>query len=124
MTDHTQPTATLYHERPQWLQETERGVLVRNSNVVPKSEDLLPRVVIRGDMALGMKHQHIVVGPIGSRDDYVTVTFKPTLVLTTGCFTGSLPDFERELSFKGVADTNRNEYLALVSFLKILETTR
>lgn len=118
------PTTGRFHGRPRWPEEFERGVLVRNERVDVPIDELLPRLVFRGDMTLCDVRDHLVVGPIGSRDDYLTVTFCPDLVLSVGCFIGTLDAFEQEVAMKEPGDSCRIEYEALIAFLRILATTR
>lgn len=109
-----------------WTQESARGVIDhltegrRNPNV--QVEHLLPRVVFRGDVTLDSYMDHLVLGPIGSRSDYLTVTFKPALQLTTGCFTGTLEQFEALVETSG--GRRQQEYEAVIALLRVLAETR
>lgn len=87
---------------PFYTSVTERGVVQRGTmagNIYP-SAVLAPRVVLRSAKAIVREpRDHLVIGPIGSRDDYITATFGGDVTLiTTGCFTGSLEDFGEELA--------------------------
>ena len=84
--------------------------------------DLLPRLVIRGPVKIESYRDCICIGPIGSRNDYLTVTFKPATRVTTGCFSGSLDDFREEVAGKG--SPHREEYEAALLFIEALETKR
>jgi len=83
---------------------------------------LSPRVVLRGPVTVEKVRDVICIGPIGSRDDYLTVTFRDGITVTTGCMTGSLQDFEKELWDKEGRD--RKEYEAAITFIRQLAKHR
>ena len=125
-----------------YSQVQERGVQViedkdgSTPEIKHKLDDLLPRVVLRGPIVIKSLRDHFVFGPIGSRNDYLTVTFAPGLWLTTGCFSGTIEEFEAELytisdSPAFVADggfvkseRERQEYGAVIACIRILAQTR
>lgn len=101
-----------------------RGVIVEAPAMQVKlpNETLLPRVVIRGQAEIVDLRDYIIIGPIGGRADYLTVTFKPKLQIVTGCFCGSIEEFESELEEKQGVD--KQEYLWAVAFILQLSQTR
>lgn len=86
-------------------------------------EKLAPRMVLRGGMTVTREHLPLTIGPIGSRQDYVTVTFWPEVILSTGCFCFGLAQFKEEVARK-TPGTVRSEYEALISFLEALAPFR
>lgn len=122
-TDLNTPTNARHHDRPQWRQETGRGVVVYAEDVRASKDVLMPRVVIRGKASVHRVRDVFVLGPIGSRDDYLTVTFRPCVQVTTGCLTDSLEQFEREVAMK-LDDLHRREYEAAIALIKVLVETR
>lgn len=123
MSEYAQPLTSVYHERKQWKQESDRGVIIRNDCAV-KPDDLMSRVVIRGEMVVERVRQHIVIGPIGSRSDYLTVAFGgDEAMITTGCFVGTIEQFEKELAYKEPGRV-LDEYWAALRFIQVLQDTR
>jgi hypothetical protein len=114
------------HGRPQWRQCTERGVLIGDPSRVAGSPSLLlPRVVIRGEAAVRDSGDFLCIGPIGSRADYLTVTWWPRVIVTTGCFTGPLEDFEAEVrEQKPVGTPGRRAYEAAIALIRVLAEAR
>ena len=85
---------------------------------------LAPRVLIRGPNVRVNEYQHVLyLGPIGSRHDTLTVTFWPSMIINTGCFSGTLAQFEAEIAKKLDSDV-KTEYLAVIELLKVLRTIR
>src|SRR5690349_18362466 len=83
----TAEKANLVHGRKQWEIPVQRGVNIGDpSKVRIASEQLLPKVVIRGDAEINRLRDHLVIGPLGSVDTYLTVTFQPTTIVDTRCF--------------------------------------
>lgn len=108
-----------------YSQVQERGVI----SLVPEEQApahvlarVAPRLVLRGQQRAHRVRDVLCLGPLGSRDDYLTVTFGPPLLLTTGCFTGTLDDFVMEL--EGKLGPLYDEYRAAVDFIRTLSRTR
>jgi hypothetical protein len=102
-----------------WAEEHERGVVVRQPAGVTlgdgfTQQNLLPRVVLRGEIVIDDPRDLLVIGPLGTRDDYLTVTFKPQLRITTGCFSGSVEQFETLCRRK-----NRFDYLMAIRLIRV-----
>jgi hypothetical protein len=74
-----------------------------------------------GDEELLVKY--FTIGPIGSRSDYlqIFVTDKRTEI-KTGCFTGSLDDFTKQVTTSHGTNDHGKSYLAAIEFIKILTT--
>jgi hypothetical protein len=85
-------------------------------------DSIKPRVVLRGPVKVDQVRDVLSIGPIGSRNDFLTVTFRDGITITTGCMTGSIEDFERELWEKD--GVNRKEYEAAVTFIRQLAKYR
>ena len=115
-----------YHGRRRWESETARGViLVDAPNVTVSPDYLLPRVVFRGpDVVVERVRDHLSIGPIGSRDDYLTVTFPGGVISTTGCLTESLAQFRREVEMKEPDSVSRREYEAALIFVATIAEIR
>lgn len=127
---------------PHYSQVHERGVqvIVDKDGSAPeikhKLDDLLPRVVLRGPIVIKSLRDYAIFGPIGSRNDFLTVTFAPGLWLTTGCFSGTIEEFEAELykmsdptpfvAGGGFAksERERQEYEAVLACIRTLALTR
>jgi hypothetical protein len=78
-----------------WHQVKERGVTIwRNTPVSVDERELEPRVVLRNGAEVDILKDVLVLGPLGSRADYLTVTWRPKPQITTGCFTGTIEQFE------------------------------
>ena len=104
---------------------SERGVtnLAADGEVLPTLTVLTPRVVLRGDITVGRERDVLTIGPIGSRNDYLTVTFKPGVQITTGCMTGTLEEFAAEVARKEEG-VHKREYQAALAFIATLVGTR
>lgn len=65
----------------------------------------------------------MVVGPIGSRDDFLTVSWRPAygMWLSTGCFSGSIDAFEKQARVIHGATRPGQDYAALLNFLTTLD---
>jgi len=61
---------------------------------------------------------YLVVGPVGSRDDYLTMTI-PNEMVITGCFYGSLDELE-----EAAKRQNRQDYLDLIPALRNILSRR
>ena len=106
-----------------WQTVTERGVTNDGIEALPDAQ-LLPRVVLRGTAVVRMPRDYLCIGPLGSRDDFITVTFKPVMQITTGCFTGTFEQFRAEVDLKEEGSLGRSEYKAVVALLEVFERTR
>ena len=125
MTIPNDPTSGMVRGRRQWSQINARGVHIGDPSKVKLAPDfMLPRVILRGDVIVEGVRDYVTIGPWGSRGDYVTVTFRPTLVIDTGCFHGTLAQLRNELEFKPATDTYRIEYEALMALIMVLAETR
>ncbi len=85
--------------------------------------DAVPRMILRGeDVRVHSPKQLLCIGPIGSRNDWLSVFFRSRteIILTTGCFTGTLDEFEVELNVgaEPVRDRNKRDYLRAIEFIK------
>jgi hypothetical protein len=58
----------------------------------------------------------LVIGPIGSRNDYLTIAFDYAAV---GCFCGNWTDFVAKVYDRHGTNQNASEYLAAIEFAKI-----
>lgn len=117
---HKSPTGINYSQN-----SGTRGVIIEEPvqlGLGVSLELLLPRVVFRDKALIEKQEDHIVIGPIGGRRDYLTVTFKPELQIVTGCFCGSIEDFETELQEK--EGTSKQEYEWALDFIRKLQVTR
>lgn len=77
----------------------------------------------RFDASADIRHcRHLLVaGPLGSRDDFTTI-FRDTngeIIVRTGCFTGTIDEFEQAV--KDAHDDNQyaKEYMALIELAKV-----
>ena len=78
-----------------------------------------PKMVLRERAIIRVVRDVLCIGPIGSRQDYLTVTFGDgVLQVTTGCFSSTLADFGAEVNGKpdGIA---KAEYLAAIELIKL-----
>ena len=67
----------------------------------------------------GSNRPFITIGPIGSRQDYLQVfTTEKGVFLKTGCFSGSMEAFEKELSKKDSEDKNLYEYQTAITLVR------
>lgn len=121
---HTRPDGTLnqsYHSRGVHIYKEAEVTSALPAGfgdfVGDPRQDLIPRIVFRGPVEVSGQLDHLVIGPIGSRYDYLTVTFKPEVRITTGCFSGTLADFETELSEAPRSQT-RDEYAAAIGLIR------
>ena len=98
-------------------QVKERGVTVfPDARSALDVDELMPRLVLRGEGAVVQHTRDVLnIGPIGSRSDYLTVTFGDGVWLTTGCFSGTLAQFEEEL--RGMNTIYADEYRLVVAVL-------
>jgi hypothetical protein len=74
--------------------------------------------------ALVESPQHVMtIGPIGSRDDYLTFyrTADGDGEVFTGCFSGTLAQFEAAVKETHAGTAFEAEYLALVQLMRIRE---
>lgn len=95
----------------------ERGVTVEDTaQVTLEREALQPAICFRGGMKVAGQRDYLVVAPLGSAWRAITVTFGPPLLITTGCFTGTLDEFRAEVALKP-RDRAKREYEALVRFI-------
>ena len=103
---------------------TERGVFILEpARAMIGPDRLLPRVVLREDCEVSDERDVMVIGPIGSRKDYLTVTFRPEVQITTGCFTGSLEQFTAEVEGKDDG-LHKAEYQAALAFIVAIVPSR
>ena len=118
-----------------WAAVTASGVTIEpTANVTATAESLLPRSVFRNGCIVSAVKDFMVVGPIGARNDYLTITFRPYFKVTTGCFDGSLSEFAGDVSQKPdmsyglggqpTPNLTKAEYEALIVFLRVLQETR
>ena len=84
---------------------------------------LAPRLILRRSYRINSARDVFILGPIGSRNDWLTVTFKPALQLTTGCFSGSIEQFEAEVLAKR-GPPNAEEYEAALVLIRVLAEWR
>ena len=71
----------------------------------------------------------LVIGPLGSRDDRLTITFKnrdgtPAVKANTGCWSGTLDEFEARVKEVHGDSKHGREYLATVAYVRALIETR
>ena len=120
------PMTAIFHERMQWTNHADTpGLFVSDASRIHVAEKhLTPVVVVRGEAEVNQPNDVLVVGPIGSTNAWLTVTFRPELRLDIKCFHGSAEDFVREVEMKPEGSAGRIEYEALVTFLRVLEGTR
>ena len=105
---------------------TARGVYIDpgcEATVTLERELLHPRAVFRGICHVDHRGDYLVLGPIGTRFDFLTVTWRPSTQLSTGCFTGSVEQFEQQLNAKRGGETHK-EYSAVILMIKALRETR
>ncbi len=89
---------------------------------------IVPRMVLRGEaVQVRSPKQLKCIGPIGSRNDWLSAFFVSAteIIVTTGCFTGTLEEFEAELNVSAfigldgtVRDRNKRDYLRAIDFIK------
>jgi len=80
-------------------------------------ETITTKIVFRGPVFVDSFRDYLLLGPIGSRSDYLTITFRPEVRITTGCFSGTIEEFEEELLDKPEGPT-REEYKVVMDMLK------
>ncbi len=83
----------------------------------------VPRMILRGeDVRVHSPKNLLCIGPIGSRNDWLSVFFRSRteIILTTGCFTGTLEEFEAELNVgtEPVRDRNKRDYMRAITFIR------
>jgi hypothetical protein len=86
---------------------------------------------VSGDATVTQTTDYLVIGPLGSRDAYLTVTFKDVPQITTGCFTGTIEEFKKAIKKKHGRDhckkrgnQHEGEYLAAISFINGMTALR
>jgi hypothetical protein len=72
------------------------------------------------DDALLLKY--LTIGPIGSRNDYlqIFITDKQTIV-KTGCFNGTLEDFEKAVDKNYSENKHGKHYKAAINLIKVMQ---
>ena len=114
------------HKRPDGIVNSQShplGINVYPEAIIHDKDSLLPRVVFRGEVLVEVPKDYLILGPIGSRADYLTVTFRPVVRITTGCFSGTLEEFQSELEDKP-ADKVKQEYTAAVDLIRMLSVIK
>lgn len=62
----------------------------------------------------------LIVGPIGSRNDYTTIFHTDKgIFVQCGCFKGSLREFEAKVKETHGENKHSKDYLALIDFVKV-----
>jgi len=80
---------------------------------------------VSGDARVSGNEDFVVIGPIGSRSAFLTVTFKPKLLVTTGCFEGeTLAAFKKAVRKKHDKTKYATEYNAAIKFIEVLAKVR
>lgn len=74
---------------------------------------------IGGQACVARTTDHLVIGPIGTRKDYLTAyrtvaSGKPGIGVHTGCFTGTIDEFVKQVKERGVKDDPYIEAAALI----------
>lgn len=113
-----------FHERDQWSQPTRGVTIEETANVTMRPATIEPQVCFRGGMQATFLSDMLYIGPIGSQGRTITVTFGPPMLLSTGCFVGTLDAFEREVRMKPEGTVYRQEYEALIRYLVEMATIR
>lgn len=67
-------------------------------------------------------HDYLTVGPIGSRDAYTTLNLT-TGTVQTGCFKGTLDEFERAVKKTHHDSKYADEYNKLIAYFRTLQNT-
>ena len=94
-------------------------LLVHPAQISGAVESIIPRLVLRERAFVRQPRDVLCIGPIGSRNDYLTVTFGDHILqVTTGCLSGSLADFEHEVRAKPEG-IDRAEYLVAIDLIKL-----
>ena len=73
---------------------------------------------VSGSARVSESGDWILVGPIGSRGGYVTWTRSDNSV-ATGCFRGSVGQFEAAVKAEHKRGVHHRNYLAMIAFLRI-----
>lgn len=75
------------------------------------------RATVWGSARVEWTRQVLEVGPIGSRDDALTVIWQPSgLLVTTGCFHGTLDEFAAAVTATHGDDEYTREYRLAIAF--------
>ena len=108
-----------------YIQVQARGLTVEDTGRIDVPESILaPRLVLRGPgCVVGQVRDVLCVGPIGSRNDYLTASFSDAGTwISTGCFSSWLADFEVELQEK--TGYVLAEYAAALDLIKVRAKAR
>jgi uncharacterized protein YjbI with pentapeptide repeats len=108
-----------------------QGAYLRGANLRGAE---LQRAYLQGAYLRGTKYspdddaelleRYFTIGPIGSRSDYLQVFVTNKRVeLRTGCFTGSVEQFETAVKSTHDSNTHSRDYLAAVEFVKVMACT-
>lgn len=99
---------------------------VRNQAIVSQNAKLIDDSVvghgmrIKDNALLRSIDDALYIGPIGSRDDFTTFykTEDRDIWVCTGCFRGSLTEFEEAVRKEHAETTYESEYLDLIPYVK------
>ncbi len=78
-------------------------------------------------ITISRSQDFMVIGPLGSRVSYLTITFKPQVILSTGCFTGTLSEFKKAVlnSYKRTSiGFLRQDYLDVIKLVERISKNR
>ena len=108
-----------------WTSAVAKGVTIEDTATVTLTpESLLPSLVFRNGCVVAAMRDFVAIGPVGSRDSWLVVTFRPETKWATGCFDGSTGEFVADVEFKPVGNVHRREYEAVIALVAVFAETR
>lgn len=88
-------------------------VTVKENAIVGGCAELRGRACMSANMIALCPSDILTIGPIGSRDYYLTVNI-PTGLCTTGCFIGTIDDLIKAARTKSLTHPKTKEYLIMI----------
>ena len=75
---------------------------------------------VSGDAQVANQQDWLCLGPLGSRNSVLMVTFRPGVLVSTGCFRGTLAEFEEAVKATHANTRYGREYMAAIKLIELL----